>query len=363
MNSISPIDGAGETAEAVGSDRLEATRSAFGEAVRLSEPFPGKPPLWIEPADPALRKDIVAAARWVAASKPAIEQALLLFGGIVWRGFPVKGPEAFADFLGSFAPFEKGYVAGLTDRKAIKGKVMESTRSPENFNILIHQEMSYLPHNPRLIAFYCNRPADEGGQTVIGDMRGLIEALPEALGARLAQGAIYGRHFLNRDNADDWRAEPRFAHPNWQYWFDTDDRERLSAQLDERGIVYEWQEDGGLKYWTKLPATLRHPATGELLSFNQLYAQTPHRLCVGDDYVDRMAEAYGNHTQRPYFLSFGDGSPFTEEDFMAIHQEMGRRKVEFEWQAGDVMLLDNKLTGHGRTPFRGERDVQVMLLD
>ncbi len=363
MNTHSTVAGSVARNEGAGSDRLDAARGAFGDLVRLSEPFPGRPPLWIEPADPVLRKDIAAATAWMAEKKAAIEDALLVFGGIVWRGFPVKGPDAFAAMLGSFTPFSKGYVAGITDRKVVKGKVMESTRSPESYTLFLHQEMSYLPHNPRLIAFYCNQPADEGGETVIGDMRGLLEALPEALRRKLDHGAIYGRHFRNEDAKGDWRAEPRFGHPSWQYWFDTEDRELISAQLDERDITYQWLDDGSLKYWTRMEATATHPATGELLSFNQLYAQTPHRLMVGDAFIEMMGSAYGTHTQRPYFLSFGDGSPFTEEDFMAIHDEMERRKVAFEWQAGDVMLLDNKLTGHGRNPFKGPRDIQVMLFE
>lgn len=363
MNTHTKLAGSAPQLERAGSDRLERARAAFGETVRLAEPYPGRPPLWIEPADPALRTDLAAASRWMADRKAAIEDALLDFGGIVWRGFPVKGPDAFAELMSPFTPFSKGYVAGLTDRKVVKGKVMESTRSPENFNILLHQEMSYLPHNPRLIGFYCNQPAAEGGQTIIGDMRGLLEALPESLRRKFDHGAIHGRHFRNEHARDDWRAEPRFGHPSWQYWFDTEDRELVSAQLDERDITYEWLDDGSLKYWTTMEATARHPATGELLSFNQLYAQTPHRLVVGDDHIGMMAAAYGSHAQRPYFLSFGDGSPFTEADFMAIHDEMERRRVEFEWQAGDVMLLDNKLTGHGRTPFKGPRDIQVMLFE
>jgi Taurine catabolism dioxygenase TauD, TfdA family len=33
------------------------------------------------------------------------------------------------------------------------------------------------------------------------------------------------------------------------------------------------------------------------------------------------------------------------------------------WHAGDVLLIDNIYTGHGRTPFTGHRDVQVALVD
>lgn len=363
MNTHSKLErSAGQTGGS-GSDRLEIARAAFGDMVRLSEPFPDRPPLWIEPVDPMIRRDLRAAVAWMADRKDAIEDALLVFGGIVWRGFPVDGPDAFADLLAPFTPFAKGYVAGVTERKVIKGKVMESTRTPESFRILIHQEMSYLPNNPRLLGFYCHQPAVHGGQTVIADMRGLLEALPEFLRRRFDLGAIYGRHFRNQETRDDWRADPRYGHPSWQYWFDSDDRAEISAQLEERGITFEWLDDGSLRYWTTMPATVRHPATGELLSFNQLYAQTPHRLSAGEAFIEMMAAAYGADGQRPYFLNFADGSPFTEEDFMTVHAEMERRTVEFEWQAGDVMLLENKFTGHGRTPFTGPRDVQVMLFE
>jgi hypothetical protein len=47
---------------------------------------------------------------------------------------------------------------------------------------------------------------------------------------------------------------------------------------------------------------------------------------------------------------------------MTIHNELERRKVAFPWQAGDVMILENKFTAHGRHPYEGHRDIQVMLL-
>jgi alpha-ketoglutarate-dependent taurine dioxygenase len=40
-----------------------------------------------------------------------------------------------------------------------------------------------------------------------------------------------------------------------------------------------------------------------------------------------------------------------------------RRRVDFDWQAGDVLLLENKFTAHGRTAFQGPRDIQVMLFE
>ena len=72
---------------------------------------------------------------------------------------------------------------------------------------------------------------------------------------------------------------------------------------------------------------------------------------------------YGDHTDRPYSVSFANGDPVTEEDYLAVRDIFERRKIAFAWCPGDVMLLDNKLTAHGRHPFSGERDVQVMLFE
>ena len=61
--------------------------------------------------------------------------------------------------------------------------------------------------------------------------------------------------------------------------------------------------------------------------------------------------------------AFGSGDPLSEAQFMAIHQELERRKVTFAWAPGDVMLLENQLTCHGRHPYTGEREVEVMLFE
>jgi len=35
--------------------------------------------------------------------------------------------------------------------------------------------------------------------------------------------------------------------------------------------------------------------------------------------------------------------------------------VQFPWQNGDVMMLDNMLVAHGRTPFKGARKILVAM--
>jgi alpha-ketoglutarate-dependent taurine dioxygenase len=344
------------------SDRLAEARAWFGQEVRLSEPFAGRPPLWVEPASEALRTDPMAAVRWAAENHDAIERVLLTFGAVLCRGFAVRETADFADFMGSFEVYSKGYTAGTSERQAIKGAVMESTRTPDHVYILLHQEMSYLPDTPRALAFYCKSPSETGGETVICDMRGLLEALPEDLTTRFVErGVRYVRNMRNRD-VEDFRADPVRHHPSWQDRFDTTDRSLVEQQLSERGAAFRWEDDGSLTFWTELPGTINHPVTGERLFFNQMVAQTKHRVMFGGDHASLDDAAYGDSIVKPHFITFGTGESLTDDEFMTVHKEFERRKVAFAWQAGDVMILENKFTAHGRHPFTGERDIQVMLL-
>jgi len=346
-----------------GADALRAAQARFGPLVACSTPFAPRPPLWIEPVDARIASGLPAALDWMGEHRGDVEASLLTFGAIVLRGFPVGGTDDFAALMGGFQSFAPGYAGGTTDRKAIKGQVMEATRTSEELYILLHQEMSYLAQNPRLVVFYCKRPSEEGGETVICDMRGVFEALPEPLARKfLDKGVTYHRN-LRSAAVDDWRADPKYRHPSWQYRFDTEDQATVTAQLAERGVSFEWLADGSLNMWTDMPGATTHPVTGERLFFNQLHAQCQHRFMIGDARADLMDGAYGASTPRPFTTTFGDGTPLSDAEFFAIQDELEGRLTRFDWRPGDVMILENKLTAHGRKPYRGERDIQVMLLD
>lgn len=218
-----------------------------------------------------------------------------------------------------------------------------------------------MPGSPRALAFYCKQAPESGGETVICDMRGLLEEIPEEARRKFEQlGARYVRN-LRCAQVDDWRAEPELRHATWQYWFESDSREEVSAKLAERATHYRWNEDGSLTFWNDEPAVTEHPVTGDRLYFNQLNSQIQNAWTVGKERTDLIDRLYGDHTDRPYAVSFGNGDCFSDVDYLAVRDLFEARKIAFEWRAGDVMLLDNRLTAHGRHPFTGTRDVQVML--
>jgi hypothetical protein len=73
------------------------------------------------------------------------------------------------------------------------------------------------------------------------------------------------------------------------------------------------------------------------------------------------AQVYADRP-RPLHCEYGDGSPIDSGDVVALYPKLREVTVGFPWQHGDVMVIDNLNTAHGREPYTGRRDTQVALL-
>ena len=54
---------------------------------------------------------------------------------------------------------------------------------------------------------------------------------------------------------------------------------------------------------------------------------------------------------------YGDGSPIEPSVLGELRQIYQQELVEFPWQTGDILMLDNMLTVHARRPYKGDRKI------
>jgi hypothetical protein len=58
---------------------------------------------------------------------------------------------------------------------------------------------------------------------------------------------------------------------------------------------------------------------------------------------------------------FADGSPLYVSTLDEIRETLRKEMVIFPWLKGDILILDNLLTAHGRMPFSGTRKIVLAM--
>jgi alpha-ketoglutarate-dependent taurine dioxygenase len=95
-----------------------------------------------------------------------------------------------------------------------------------------------------------------------------------------------------------------------------------------------------------------------MVFFNQL--QLHHISCLERE-TQANVRALFREEDYPRNVYYGDGSPIEDEVVERVREVYERCAVRFPWREGDVLMLDNMLTAHGRSPFTGERKITVAM--
>lgn len=304
--------------------------------------FPNRPlPLMVQPAQDAA----LNLADWAATQTDWIEERLRHHGGILFRGFSRNDTAGLEQFLNALGGNLLDYAYRSTPRTQVSGRVYTSTEYPASQTIPLHNEMAYSRHWPLKIAFLCEQPAAWGGTTPIADSRQVYQALPEKLRSRWQQ-----RQVLYVRNYGGGLDLP------WQTVFQTEDRSAVEAFCQANGMTWTWGQGDRLRTRQVCQSIARHPHTGDWVWFNQahLFHISSLDAAVRAGLLADVAEA-----DLPRNAYHGDGAPLDEADLAAIRGAYQAATVEFLWQQGDVLLLDNMLTAHGRTPYGGPRKILV----
>ena len=300
-------------------------------------------PLLAQPVDSGL--DVI---EWVRNNRALVEEKLASHASILFRGFALNGIQEFEQFAEALQPGLYGNYGDLPKKDGGKN-TYRSTPYPEKKMILFHNESAHQDRWPRKQMFYCELPSTVGGATPIVDCREMCRRLPADLLAKFeSKGLLYVRTFTDKLDV------------SWRHFFKTDSREEVEARCRAAGIQWQWLDNDELQTRTHCPAVISHPLTGARSFFNQV--QLHHIYCLDADVRDDLIGLFGIDNM-PRHVYYGDGTPIEDEVMELVGQLYEECAVRFDWQQGDVVLMDNMLAAHARDPFEGPRKIVVAMGD
>ncbi len=300
----------------------------------------GALPLLVRPA--VMGVDLVD---WCRSHRQWIRDQLRGAGGILFRGFAIASAAELQELVAALSDELLEYSYRSTPRSDVEGRIYTSTEYPADQSIPMHNEMSYTRSWPMKIWFFCLRPAVSGGETPIADSRRVYARVaPKIREAFARHGVMYVRNYGGGLDLP------------WQDVFQTANREEVERFCHASGIELEWRGGDRLRTRQICQAVAIHPETGEPVWFNQAHLFHVSSLAPGlrETLLASVAEE-----ELPRNTYFGDGSPIPLATLDRIRDAYDAESVIFPWQAGDIVLLDNMLTAHGRRPFQGDRKVLV----
>lgn len=287
-------------------------------------------------------------AGWAANSQEYLRTELAKHGAILFRNFTVDSPSRFEEFAKAISGdlFDEYGDLPREDRGA---KVYGSTPYPADKPILFHNESSHMHRWPMKIWFYCVKPAEKYGATPILDCRQTYQRLDPALIKRFAEKKLmYVRNFIEGLDV------------SWQQFFMTTDKGRVEDYCRRVSIDFEWKGENKLTTRQICQAIARHPYTNEMVFFNQI--QLHHISCL-DQAVRKSMLSLFSEEELPRNVYYGDGTAIEDSvvaEISALYEELA---VRFQWQTGDVLMVDNMLVAHARDPFEGTRKLLVAMAE
>jgi len=300
----------------------------------------GDLPLLIKPATRGL--DLCA---WAAENREWIETTLQRHGGLLFRGFGMYGAEELEAFVQAVAGESLEYRERSSPRSAVAGNIYTSTDYPPSYPIFLHNENSYQKVWPMKIFFLCHTEPGGRGETPIADVRRVYERLDPAVRQRFEEkGWMYVRNFGEGFGLD------------WKTVFQTDRKDRVEEYCGKSGIEVEWRDGDRLQTRAVRHAVAEHPATGQPVWFNHatFFHVSTLEPAIREALLTEFAE-----DELPANTYYGDGSPIEPDVLEQLREAYRAETVQFPWRRGDLLLLDNMLVAHGRSPYSGERKILV----
>lgn len=283
------------------------------------------------------------ATLWLGSNRKMTEEKLRLFGALLLRGFGISTEDDFRDAVAVLCDEPMSYYYRSTPRTSVAPGVYTATEYPPGLSIPMHNENAYQRDWPLLLCFFCMFPAERGGQTPLADTLKVTNRIDANVRATFMRKQVkYIRNYWGDIDLP------------WQTVFQTESMADVERYCRTHDIEYEWTPNGTLRTAQVCHAFAKDPRTGATVWFNQAHLFHPSSL---EKRTREALFARFDENNLPRNATYGDGSPIEPAALENIRQAFDREMTSFEWEAGDLLILNNMRVSHGRTPFRGKRRV------
>lgn len=316
-----------------------------------------KIPLVIEPESPNVK--FTDFLKLLEDQNAELKKQMLTHGGLLFRNFPVSNADDFAAVIeqlntGKFLD----YIGGDSPRNKIREGIYTSTEAPPTLKIPLHNELSFVKYHPKHIYFYCNIAQCEGGETILGDSRQIYKSINKDVLTRLKEKQLkYVSCYYNKSPLIEFINKYAPSHKPWRTVFETIDKKEVEKKCVQNEFAYKWMQNDWLQIAQTRPPVAVHPETGDNVWFNQIHLYDFNPKLLGFWYYIGAKLIYARKHMRLHEVYYADGSKIPREDIYHILDTLDANTIAFPWKKGDVLVLDNVLTMHGRAAFKGKRRI------
>jgi len=232
--------------------------------------------------------------------------------------------------------------------------VDSSAGAPSEVKIQFHNEMAYARTYPKFVTFAMVKQADSDGSTLLADNLQVQSSMSKPLLDKFRDLGVQYIRYLH----DEKESEAPDFYNSWQRAFVTEDIDTAMHKANNRDdfSILRRCDDRRLRHVVWCPVFHQHPDHGKVF-FNSVLNRHGSWL-DGHPYWGSIPMK-----ERPYHCVWGDGSEFTDSEMAEIRQVHEDKTIKLHLDPGDVLVVDNLRVAHGRTPYRGYRQLGLLLSD
>ncbi|KAK6133805.1 hypothetical protein DH2020_032516 [Rehmannia glutinosa] len=248
--------------------------------------------------------DVAALLVALRENKDWFEQMIIKNSAVLLRGFDVKNAEEFNGIVDAFG----------------------------------WDDIRYVGPAPRSHVYRRVWTANEGGETpFVPSFRvteRMLEEFPDMVGELEKRGLKYTFTALSKNDTSSMRGR------GWEDAFGKSDRAEAESRAKALGMDMEWLPNGGVK-------TILGPR-----SLTRVFDGRKGRRMWFNTVV-------GMHGKELSSAMMADGEEIPTEVVKRCEEIIEEESIQFKWQKGDVLFLDNLALLHGRRPSLPPRKVLV----